>query len=169
MVEGRVARSSRRSSTPYVVCENPRIGFIRCFCLLSPSTLFYRADVATVVQLFVSEIQRQTEAEIRQHFPGVLVTLASRFSQITSPPQESEILKTPALPLPPVTRLPQLSPVARLPQELMDTIIAYYIYNTHTLLACSLTCYSWYIAAVRYLHHSLTTDNFAFHKDEENY
>ena len=162
--------TSRGSSNPYVVRENPCIRFIRCFCLLSLSTLFYRADIATVVRLFVSEIQRQTEAEVRQHFPeGVLATLASRFSPITSPSQESDILKTPALPLPPVTRLPQLSPIARLPQELVDAIIAYCIYNTRTLQACSLTCYSWYIAAVRHLHYSLTTDDYVFGKDEENY
>jgi hypothetical protein len=38
-------------------------------------------------------------------------------------------------------------------------IISYLIYDTPTLLACSLTCYSWYIATVSHLHHSLTTDN----------
>jgi len=38
-------------------------------------------------------------------------------------------------------------------------IISYFIYDTRTLLACSLTCYPWYIAAVSHLHHSLTTDN----------
>ena len=50
------------------------------------------------------------------------------------------------------------SPVAKLPQELVELIISYLIYDTYTLLACSLTCYSWYIAAVPHLHHSLTTD-----------
>jgi len=38
-------------------------------------------------------------------------------------------------------------------------IISYLIYDTRTLLACSLTCYPWYIATVPYLHYSLTTDN----------
>ena len=42
---------------------------------------------------------------------------------------------------------------------LVDLIISYFIYDTYTLLACSLTCYSWYIAAVPHLHHSLTTDD----------
>ena len=51
------------------------------------------------------------------------------------------------------------SPVAKLPQELVELIISYLIYDTYTLLACSLTCYSWYIAAVPHLHHSLTTDD----------
>jgi len=51
------------------------------------------------------------------------------------------------------------SPIAKLPQELVIVIISHFIYDTRTLLACSLTCYPWYIAAVPYLHHSLTTDN----------
>ena len=38
-------------------------------------------------------------------------------------------------------------------------IISYFIYDTPTLLACSLTCYPWYIAAVPHLHHSLTTES----------
>ena len=34
-------------------------------------------------------------------------------------------------------------------------IMAHLIYETEGLLACSLTCYSWYIAAVPHLHHTL--------------
>ena len=41
----------------------------------------------------------------------------------------------------------------------MEVIISYFIYELDTLLACSLTCYSWYIAAVPHLHHTLTIDN----------
>ena len=51
------------------------------------------------------------------------------------------------------------SPITRFPQELVDAIISYFIYDTITLLACSMTCYSWYIAAVPHLHYSLTTDD----------
>ncbi|KAF9642564.1 hypothetical protein BDM02DRAFT_3193019 [Thelephora ganbajun] len=47
------------------------------------------------------------------------------------------------------------SPVAMLPQEIIEMIIAHLIYDTRSLLACSLTCYSWYIVAVRHLHHTL--------------
>jgi hypothetical protein len=47
------------------------------------------------------------------------------------------------------------SPVARLPLEAVEIIIAHLIYDTRSLLACSLTCYSWYIAAVPHLHHTL--------------
>ena len=51
------------------------------------------------------------------------------------------------------------SPATRLPPELIETIISYLVYDTRSLLACSMTCYSWYIAAVPQLHHTLTTEN----------
>jgi len=35
-------------------------------------------------------------------------------------------------------------------------IIARFIYDKRTLIACSMTCHSWYIAAVPHLHYSLT-------------
>jgi len=54
---------------------------------------------------------------------------------------------------------PRPFPTARLPLELVEIIISHLIYNTPTLLACSMTCYSWYIAALPHLHHSLTTDD----------
>ena len=53
-------------------------------------------------------------------------------------------------------------PITRLPQELVELIISYFIHNTHTLLACSMTCYSWYIAAVSHLHHTLTASGAPF-------
>jgi len=37
-------------------------------------------------------------------------------------------------------------------------IITCLVYDKRSLLACSLTCYSWYFAAVPHLHHTLTTD-----------
>ena len=56
---------------------------------------------------------------------------------------------------------PPPGPIARLPQELVEEILSYFIDNTRTLLACSVTCRSWYIGAIRHLHHwaahSLTT------------
>jgi hypothetical protein len=51
------------------------------------------------------------------------------------------------------------SPIAKLPQELVGLIISHFAHDTRTLLACSTTCYSWYIAAAPHLHHTLTTDN----------
>ena len=51
------------------------------------------------------------------------------------------------------------SPITKLPQELVEIITSYFIYDTRSLLACSLTCYAWYIAVVPHLHHSLTTED----------
>ena len=58
------------------------------------------------------------------------------------------------------------SSIAKLPQELVEMVISYFIYDTRSLLACSMTCYSWYIAAVPHLHHTLTTDNYRFRGTE---
>ena len=51
------------------------------------------------------------------------------------------------------------SPITELPQDVVEIVISHFIYDIHSLLACSLTCHSWYIAAVPHLHHTLTTDN----------
>ena len=53
----------------------------------------------------------------------------------------------------------QNSQVARLPQELEEPIIVCLIYDKRSLLACSSTCYSWYIATLPHLHYTLTTDD----------
>jgi len=50
------------------------------------------------------------------------------------------------------------SPVTRLPQDIVEIIITHLIYDKPSLRACSLTCYSWYIAAVPHLHHTLVID-----------
>ena len=47
------------------------------------------------------------------------------------------------------------SPANKLPQEIVDMIISHLVYNARNLLACSLTCYSWYIASVPHLHRTL--------------
>jgi hypothetical protein len=51
------------------------------------------------------------------------------------------------------------SSIAELPQELVKRIISYFIYDKRTLLACSATCCSWYIATIPHLHYTLTTDD----------
>ena len=48
------------------------------------------------------------------------------------------------------------SPANRLPLEVVEIIIAHLIYNKLSLLTCSLTCRSWYIATVPHIHHTLT-------------
>ena len=45
-------------------------------------------------------------------------------------------------------------------------IIAYLIYDTSSLLVCSLTCRSWYITTVPHLHHTLVTSVYVVHGDE---
>ena len=42
-----------------------------------------------------------------------------------------------------------------LPHEIVETIIGHLIYDVQALKACSLTCYSWYIAAFPYIHRTL--------------
>ncbi|KAF9791010.1 hypothetical protein BJ322DRAFT_1104665 [Thelephora terrestris] len=49
------------------------------------------------------------------------------------------------------------SPITKLVQDLVEVIMSYFIHDTPTLLVCSMTCYSWYIASVPHLHHSLMT------------
>jgi len=55
----------------------------------------------------------------------------------------------------PETPTTRSSPAIRLP-DIVEMIIAHLVYDKHSLLACSLTCYSWYLAAVPHLHHTLT-------------
>ena len=38
-------------------------------------------------------------------------------------------------------------------------IVSYIIYDVRSLLACSMTCRSWYTASTPHLHHTLTTEN----------
>ena len=49
------------------------------------------------------------------------------------------------------------SPAVRLPQEIVEMITAHLAYDMHSLLACCLTCHSWYLASVANLHHTLIT------------
>ena len=54
------------------------------------------------------------------------------------------------------TSTTRTSPATRLPFEVVEIIISYLVYDRRSLRACTLTCYSWYIAAVPHLHHTLT-------------
>ena len=55
------------------------------------------------------------------------------------------------------------TPAARLPQEIIKMVIAHLIYDKPGLLACSLTCYSWHIAAAPRLHHTLITPTYSWY------
>lgn len=57
----------------------------------------------------------------------------------------------------PETSMTRPSSAMRLPQEIVEVIIAHLIYDTCSLLACFLTCCSWYIATVPHLHNTLVT------------
>jgi hypothetical protein len=57
------------------------------------------------------------------------------------------------------------SSTTRLPLEYVEMITAHLFYDTHNL-ACYLTCYSWYIAAVPHLHHTLITPACFTHENE---
>ena len=76
--------------------------------------------------------------------------LSAQPSELSAQPPE-----VPAQP-PNVSAQPP-SPIYRLPQEIVEKILSHFIYDFLTLLACSMTCHSWYTAAVPHLHHSLTT------------
>ena len=60
------------------------------------------------------------------------------------------------------------SPAMRLPQELVDMVITHLTYDTRNLLTCSLVSRSWYIAATRHLHNTLTTHTERLNWDEKN-
>ena len=61
--------------------------------------------------------------------------------------------------VPPKTSTTHCFPPISLPLDLLETIIAYVIYDARTLCACTMTCRSWYIAAVPHLHHAPTMVN----------
>ena len=63
----------------------------------------------------------------------------------------------------PETSLARLPLVNRLPQEIVEMIIGHLFYDPFSLRACCLTCYSWYIAAVRHLHSALITPIYRKH------
>ena len=56
---------------------------------------------------------------------------------------------------------------ARLPQEIVEIIIGQLRYDIYSLLACCLTCYSWYIAAVPHLHNTLVTPTYVVPGNEK--
>ena len=54
------------------------------------------------------------------------------------------------------------SPLAATPPlEVVEIIAAHLTYDTPSLLACALTCFSWYIAAIPHLHHTFATEKYS--------
>jgi len=87
--------------------------------------------IVTVIELLVERALYRTLARIRKICSGGV-------SPETSPTHSS--------------------PATRLPLEVVEMIIAYLAYDKRSLFACTLTCRSWYIAAVRYVHRTLTVN-----------
>ena len=57
---------------------------------------------------------------------------------------------------PPVTSPIRLSQNTKIPLEIVETIVAYLTYDIRSLRACTMSCYTWYIAAAPHLHRTLT-------------
>ncbi|KAF9786189.1 hypothetical protein BJ322DRAFT_1058442, partial [Thelephora terrestris] len=67
------------------------------------------------------------------------------------------------------TTIVRPSPFGKLPQEIVEEILSYFICDIRNLLACSLTCRSWYLATISHLHYSLTTDEAPYASEDKNY
>ena len=94
----------------------------------------FKYVTAVVIELFVRRVWHRTLARIRRTHSGGAST-------------ETSTIRS--------------SPATRLPLEVVEIIMAYLTYDTRSLHACSLICYSWYIAAVPRLHHTLTIYTFS--------
>ena len=104
------------------------------------SLLRLTAITATATELLSKRVWYRTLAGIRRMFSG---SASSESSTIT------------------------LSHSARLPVEILEMIVVHLIYDTRSLLACSLTCYSWYIVAVHHLHRTLVTQTYYLHRERK--
>jgi len=93
------------------------------------SLLYLTMNAATGCGLFLKKVRYRPPAAIRRMFSRGIFPEASTM---------------------------RLSPVAKLPLEVVQMVVAYLIYDTRSLLACSLTCSSLYTAAVPHLHHTLS-------------
>jgi len=63
---------------------------------------------------------------------------------------------------PPETPPARSSPVSGLPHEVIELTVSYLVCQAPSLRACTLTCYSWYIAAVPYLYRILITPTYSW-------
>jgi len=126
----------KQQSTP---CNNDAMSAKTPASLLSGIYAAYLSSLrlkmigTTVIGLLISQVWHRTLARIQRMYSGG----ASPETSTTRP-----------------------SPATRLPQEIVEMIIAYLIYDKRSLCACTSTCYSWHIAAIPHLHHTLTIDTY---------
>ena len=97
------------------------------------SLLHLTVITVTAIELLVKRVWYRTLAGIRRMFSG------------SASPKSSTI---------------RPSHFARLPVEILEMIILYLIYDTCSLLSCSLTCHSWYTIAVPHLHRTLNIQTY---------
>ena len=64
----------------------------------------------------------------------------------------------------PETSTTPSSPTTRLPYDIVELTIAHLIHDMRSLRACSLTCYSWRIATIPHLYHTLTIKTYTSNK-----
>ena len=60
----------------------------------------------------------------------------------------------------PDTSATRPSPASKLPHEIVEMIVSRLAWDMPSLHVCSMTCYSWYIVSVPYLHRILITTTF---------
>ena len=126
----------KQQSTP---CDNDAMPVKTPASLLSGIYATYLSSLCltmigtTVIGLLISRVWHRTLAKIQRMYSGG----ASPETSTTRP-----------------------SPATRLPQEIVEMIIAYLIYDKRSLCACASTRYSWHIAVVPHLHHTLTIDTY---------
>ena len=113
-----VGDSDSSSHNRNVVCEDSNVLFVRCRYQLFLAVLSSHCVVVTANESLVNKLWYRSKAKSKQLLWG-------------GAPE------TPTL---------YPSPIVRLPQELIEVIVSYLVHDKLSLLACSMTCYSWYIA-----------------------
>jgi len=130
-ISGRPEGLDRRNDDHDVINKDPYVLLVRYFYPALPVALLNDYVLLTAgIELFVKRLWYRTLARIHQ------VCSANASPEISAP---------------------HSSPAARLPREVVEEIVSHLVSHPPSLLACTLTCYSWYIAAAPYLHRILIT------------
>ena len=132
---------------------------LRCFYYLQLEALPNRRVLLfTTIAIGLLAKRVWDRSLARTEKPIASASLDSEAPSPSEPIQRQLLLPPPGsgpVPNPPTTASP--SSTTRFPQEIVDVIVAHLTHDTYSLLACSLTSRSWYIAAVPHLHCTLTT------------